>query len=129
MNSAGNYRVLIVDDEPGLNLCLAEFLEDLDYAAVTAGTAGEAFQRMLDSGPFDVALVDLRLPDINGETLILKAHDEWPELHFIMQTGSTDYRLPDALLQTGMKPEQLLYKPIFDLDTVHELIQRIMTEA
>lgn len=129
MISSTNYRVLIVDDEPGLNLCLAEFLKDLDYEAVTAETAGEAFQRMQDSGPFDVALIDLRLPDINGEALILKAHDDWPELHFIIQTGSIDYRLPDALLQTGMKQDQLLYKPIFNLDTIHELIQRIMTEA
>jgi CheY-like chemotaxis protein len=63
-------RVLIVDDEPLIRWSLAETLMDSGHAVVEAGD-GEAAVRMLTDAdrPFDVVVLDYRLPDSNDLNL------------------------------------------------------------
>ncbi|MDY6978496.1 MAG: response regulator transcription factor [Pseudomonadota bacterium] len=97
-------RILIVEDEPTLCLQLQELLEQHGYAVDTAGDGQEAlFQG--NEIPFDLAMVDLGLPQLNGvevirrwrqaerdfPILILTARGRWQEKVEGLEAGADDY--------------------------------------
>jgi two-component system phosphate regulon sensor histidine kinase PhoR len=61
--------ILIVDDEYGVRSGIRQILEMEGYQVVESETGQEALA-LLDAGPVDVALIDYRLPDIDGLTLL-----------------------------------------------------------
>ncbi len=67
-------RILIVDDEPGIRSSLAGILEDEGYRVASAGTAGEAAER-LEGEAFDAVLLDLWLPDRDGLELLAELRE------------------------------------------------------
>jgi len=79
-------RVLVVDDNADLADNLAELLGAAGYAVRTAGTCADAVRRAADGG-FDVALVDLHLPDGDGNGLAPKLKEHAPDGQVILLTG------------------------------------------
>jgi DNA-binding NtrC family response regulator len=67
-------RILVVDDEADIRALLAEILTDEGYSVTTAGDAAEA-RTARRSGEFDLVLLDIWMPDIDGITLL----KEWKE--------------------------------------------------
>jgi len=63
------YRILVIDDEPGIRSGVRQILELEGYAVAEAESGRTAFS-LLEQTPFDVALIDYRLPDIDGLTLL-----------------------------------------------------------
>ena len=61
-------RVLIVDDEPSIRHMLKQVLQDDDFHAEAAGSALEALEKLAEA-PFDLAIVDLLLPGLDGLNL------------------------------------------------------------
>ena len=61
-------RVLVVDDEPLIRWSLSETLEQSGHAVVEAGDAEGALRALSAGRPFDVVLLDYRLPDSNDLT-------------------------------------------------------------
>ena len=67
------HNILIVDDEPGIRESLTGILEDEGYKAESAAESGEACLELLRKTAFDVVLLDVWLPGMDGlETL--RAH-------------------------------------------------------
>ena len=89
-------RVLVVDDEPAIRNSLVEFLKDCQFDVSAAGSAEGALD-LIARIPIDVALVDIRLPRLDGESLILQAHLLRPHMRFLIHTGSMAYKLSDEL--------------------------------
>jgi len=79
-------RVLVVDDNADLAESLAEVLRDAGYAVRCAATCAEALLRAGDE-PFDVALVDLRLPDGDGTALAPRLKELAPDGQVVLLTG------------------------------------------
>jgi DNA-binding response OmpR family regulator len=79
-------RVLLVDDETELASALAERLELRGIEAQWVGD-GEAAIKLVKAEPFDLAVLDMKMPKIDG--LALKAHLEAirPTMKFIFLTG------------------------------------------
>ncbi|UCE60585.1 MAG: response regulator [Phycisphaerales bacterium] len=117
-------RVLIVDDEETLRTHLAAYLEDSDFD-VTAVASGEAALNALAEGTFDIGIIDIRLPDIDGNGLVLRCHEICPSMRFLVHTASASYKPPDALAACGVRQEHVMVKPILDLDTLVQAIHRI----
>lgn len=92
---------------------------------VAAGTADESLAYISES-EFSAAIIDLRLPRMNGETLIKRANQLRPEIRFIIHTGSIDYTLSKELISIGMSKEDVFYKPVHNLGLVVEGIKRIL---
>jgi two-component system response regulator AtoC len=65
------YQLLVVDDDPGMQIFLKEALEREQYAVSVKGSAEEALETLKDE-KFDLILMDVRLPGISG----LEAVDE-----------------------------------------------------
>jgi DNA-binding NarL/FixJ family response regulator len=85
MKDAGKIRVLCVDDHPVVRDGIAAIINlqpDMMLAGA-AGTGGEALERFSQLRP-DVALVDLRLPDMSGFDLIKKIIDKSPNARIIV---------------------------------------------
>jgi two-component system KDP operon response regulator KdpE len=65
--------ILIIDDEPAISRTLTPVLQTQHYIVETASTAAEALRRARQTA-FDVALLDLGLPDADGREIIGQLH-------------------------------------------------------
>jgi DNA-binding NtrC family response regulator len=79
-------RLLLVDDERDFTEALVPALEHRGVHVTTAGTAAEALARTA-AHRFDVAVVDVRLPDLDGLTLLTRLRDADPRLEIVLLTG------------------------------------------
>jgi len=121
------HHVLIIDDEVSILRSLGGFLSDSGFLVTLAETGEEALE-LFRHTVFDVAIVDLRLAGINGETLILRASSISPDTVFFIHTGTVDYELSGPLLKIGMGPEHVLYKPVINIKGLAEQIKKMITK-
>jgi len=94
------YKVLIIDDEEMIRINLQAFLEDEGHTIFTADSGEDAIQ-FLEKNTVDLAIVDMRLPNMDGNAVILEAMKLNPELKYIIHTGSSEYTLPEELIAKG----------------------------
>jgi two-component system nitrogen regulation response regulator NtrX len=104
-------RVLVVDDEPGIRQSLSGVLEDEGYAVETAAT-GEACLEMLPAGGFDLVLLDIWLPGMDGMEVLARIQeipfDERPVVVVISGHGSVEA----AVKATKLGAFDFLEKPL-----------------
>ncbi|HEX5069261.1 MAG TPA: sigma-54 dependent transcriptional regulator [Vicinamibacterales bacterium] len=114
-------RVLVVDDEQLIRWSLAQRLKDEGYDVVEAGTAAEAIERA-DQG-VDLVLLDYKLPDEDGLSVLKRLRDLDPDTLVIMLTA---HRSVDIVVE-AMKGGAFDYatKP-FDLDDVALRVSRAL---
>jgi CheY-like chemotaxis protein len=103
-------RVLIVDDEVRVAFFLKEGLEDLgrEYEIATTGSAELALEQ-IRSHPVDLAVIDYRLPGINGLDLIRQLRELTPRTQTILITAYGSPDLEDAAVQ--LRTTHYLDKP------------------
>jgi DNA-binding NtrC family response regulator len=93
-------RVLLVDDDKSFLEVMAFLLEEEGYQVVRAKNGAEAFER-LQAGPFPVMVTDLKMPGIDGLTLIKKARGLAPNLLVIVTTAFGDMSTAVEAMKTG----------------------------
>lgn len=96
--SAGS--ILIVDDEEALQTSLVAAFNLQGYRAAGAGSGREALQR-LQQATFDVLLVDLRMPDIDGLQLMERVRESVPDAAVILMTGGATVETAVRALKGG----------------------------
>ncbi len=92
-------RVLIVDDNATLVDNLREILEDAGYAVHGYGSCASALQGAREG--FDVALVDLRLPDGDGTALAPQLKEAAPDGEVVLLTGFATLESAMAAVRAG----------------------------
>ena len=112
--------VLVVDDDTTVRETLADYFLGLGYQARTAATASEGRQAAATHAP-DVVLVDLRLPDASGLTLLEALRADDPELGVIVLTGHAD--VPTAVRAMQQGALDFFEKPV-DLATLDAAVRR-----
>jgi DNA-binding NtrC family response regulator len=127
MKDYSNIRVLVIDDEPAIRDSLSAFLEDYGFCATPCGSAEEA-QSLMNENPYDVCVVDLRLPGLSGEELVMLASKSHPHQRYIIHTGSISYNLPEKLQRVGMRPEHVFHKPVRVLSLLVQCIKTLVEE-
>ncbi|BBO89418.1 response regulator [Desulfosarcina ovata] len=118
-------RVLVVDDEPSIRNSLVEFLEDFEFDVFAADSAENALD-LIARFPIDVAIVDIRLPKLDGDSLILQAYQLRPNMRFLIHTGSVEYKLDQDLRDLGVTPEHVFLKPQMNLSVFRDAIAKLM---
>jgi YesN/AraC family two-component response regulator len=83
------YSILIVDDELPITQSFKEFFEDYDYIVETAQNGKEGLEK-LRNGRFDVAIVDIKMPEMDGIEMIRQANQGKIPPKWIMLTGHGD---------------------------------------
>lgn len=117
-------RVLVLDDEEMYRVNLSDFISDEGFLVISAGSGEEALE-LLETQPVDAVIVDMRLPGIDGNTFIIRAHQIQPGLRFIVHTGSTSYSIPDELHEIGLTEKQVFLKPLEDFTILTDIIREI----
>jgi len=110
--------ILIVDDDPKFRKTLSDILRTRGWFVDVAGTGQEALSKAT-SGSYDVALVDLRLPDMMGTELFGPLQRLSPQTAIIVLTGFAD--LESAMEAVNVGAFAYLTKPI----EVEELLSKI----
>lgn len=119
-------RILIVDDEPSLRRTLQRALTTYKYEVVAVADPNSAYQ-LLSESTFDLVLLDLRLPQMAGDTFFLAIVRRWPRLlgRVILMSGDRS-QLDDAPPELAGCP--LLPKP-FSLETLVKLVGIMLAAA
>lgn len=116
-------QILVVDDETPVRLSLAAYLEDEGFSVRTAESAEQAIE-VLEASPVHLAVVDLRLPGMDGAALILELSRRHPGMKFLIHTGSTKFSLSEDLKAAGLDDTQVFFKPVLDMgDMASKIVQ------
>jgi DNA-binding NtrC family response regulator len=117
--------ILIVDDEPGICDSLSIYLKREGYEAHTAASAEEAL-RMLEGMRPDVALVDLRLPGMDGLTLLKRIRTLHPDVETVLITAFGD---ADVAIQATQDGAHAYVPKPFDLADIGDIVRRSLEKA
>ncbi|MCK4417160.1 MAG: response regulator [Candidatus Latescibacteria bacterium] len=111
---------MVVDDEPDMCWVLEKGLRGHGFNVVTE-TSGEEARKRLNKSSFDVALVDLKMPGINGITLLEEIAGTWPQTIGIVITGHASLDSSIEAMRRGVF--DYFTKP-FDLEPLVSTIRR-----
>lgn len=102
-------RILLIEDEWKLRRIASDFLKKENFNVIEAGDGEEALNLILTE-KFDLIILDLMLPKINGWELLKEIRDKDPVLPVIMLTarGGED----DILKGYEMKADEYIVKPV-----------------
>jgi DNA-binding NtrC family response regulator len=116
-------KILVVDDDENIRSTMKTILEDEGYVVDLAATGVEAVQKTKKSA-YNVALLDIRLPDMEGVELLKLMKDPVPRMRKIMVTGYPS--MQNAISALNKNADAYLIKPIDIeslLNTVKEQLQ------
>ena len=117
--------MLLVDDEEDLRNALQETLELDNHHVTTAANATRA-RDAVDNGKFDIAILDIRLPDGNGLDLLQEFKKSDPDMGVILITGYSE--VDTAVRAVELGADEFLTKPFEPselLVRVQELLKKI----
>jgi CheY-like chemotaxis protein len=105
--------ILVVDDDPFVRETIQIFLESEGLKVRTASCGEDGIAQLLEQEP-DVALVDLRMPRMDGLAVLRSFKQHAPEVEVVMATG--DATLESALSAMKLGAYSYIEKPIVDLE-------------
>ena len=112
-------RVLVVDDEPLIRWSVAESLSDLGMDVEQAADAAAALRMVTTAElPFQVVVLDLRLPDMADLSLLATLRQLLPRARMILMTA---FGSPDVVAEAALLGATVLNKP-FELDDLNHLV-------
>lgn len=106
---AGRPSVLIVDDEAGIRKLLMKVLDENGYSPDSAENGAEAIQKA-NVRYYNLALIDIMLPDINGVDLLAKFKPTRPRTRKIIMTGNPS--LQNAVEALNKGADAYIMKPL-----------------
>lgn len=116
--------LLIVDDEAAIRESLAGFFQDLGFAVLLAGSTEEALA-LPGLEAVAAAIVDIRLPGQDGVACLRSLAARYPAMRLVVHTGSLDFELDPEVRSLGLTEDQVLLKPVPDLDVFRTLLERL----
>ncbi|RMG39118.1 MAG: sigma-54-dependent Fis family transcriptional regulator [Planctomycetota bacterium] len=118
-----NVRVLVIDDDEGHARTVADSLERVGYDC-TVATSGERGLALIESDSFDVVITDLKMPDVDGLTILRRTKEELPEAEVILLTGHASVQSALAAGQAGAS--MYLTKPL-DINELRQAVDKAST--
>lgn len=113
-------RALVVDDEALIRWSVAETLTALGMDVEQAATAAATLDVIAAaSSPFDVVVLDLRLPDMNDLSLLGLVRERWPTAVVVLMTAFGTPEIIAAAVSMGV--HGVLTKP-FELEALTRLL-------
>lgn len=114
-------RVLVVDDEEVVRLSYRRVLSDGSFTVMAAGDGDEALN-LMDGGRFDVVLLDMRMPGMDGMEVLRAIKQRWPQSEVVVVTGYPSIETAKEAVKLGAY--DYLAKPV-----VPEAVIRATTGA
>ena len=115
--------ILFVDDEVSYQKAFIRAMrKEKQFHIVTASRGIEAL-RLLQTTPMDVVLTDIKMPEMDGLTLLKKIREQYPDIFVIAITGYGS--VEDAVRAMKLGAYDYLQKP-FDIDLIKRLLAKII---
>jgi len=106
----GNHeRILVIDDDESIRNSLAAILRDEGYEVDVASNGREALQKSEET-IYNLALIDIKLPDMEGIDILIRMKDTVPKVRKIMLTGFPSVQ--NAIEAVNRKADAYLLKPV-----------------
>ena len=112
-------KILVVDDDESIRNTMKTILEDEGYLVDLAATGTEAVQKTKKTA-YNIALLDIRLPDMEGVELLKLIKDTVPRIRKIMVTGYPS--MQNAIAALNMNADAYLVKPV-DIDSLLKTVK------
>lgn len=119
--TTGAKRLLVVDDESGIREICREFLSKHGYDVTTVSDGRQAIQRVEEHGPFDLLLMDLKMPGMNGAETIRHLRDSGNQTPVLIMTGLIDEAMLSTVPEGGY---QGIVKKPFQMSELLRQLQR-----
>jgi len=95
----GHYKILLVDDEQTIREAGTAILEDIGYQVQTASNGVQAIDTLMTGGSLpDVIILDMVMPEMNGQEAYTKIRNIAPEIPIIFSSGFTSDKITNDLL-------------------------------
>jgi DNA-binding NtrC family response regulator len=98
---ARTYKILIVDDEPSVVFLLKEELTEIKEYSITSASDGVEAMNILQTQPFDVVLLDVKMPRISGIEVLKYIRENYPTTQVIMLTNYADVKTAIETMKLG----------------------------
>jgi DNA-binding response OmpR family regulator len=118
-------KILVVDDEPSVAEILTEFFTSKGYEVISASGGLEGLSKAEKHRP-DVILLDVRMPDLDGITVLRRIREVNPCVGILMMSGNSDTEAAKESLQLGAF--DYILKP-FDFDYLDRAVHKMLTAA
>jgi two-component system response regulator AtoC len=114
--------ILVVDDDEVMRQTLSDVLTKRGYAVATAETGGQTLSYLKDQ-PFDLILLDIRLPDMDGLDVLKRLKEIESDLMVIVMTAYSDVQTAVTAIKSGAY--DYIDKP-FELEELKILIRKAL---
>ncbi len=121
MTSAKKTTILTIDDEAVVRTTIRAYLEDYDYTVETAEN-GKVGLEIINKKHFDLVLVDLRMPEVDGLEVLSVLREKQPDLPIIVISGTGE--IGDVVEALRLGAWDYLLKPITDMNILRHSIER-----
>jgi DNA-binding NtrC family response regulator len=115
-------RILVIDDDENVREGLALALKERGYIVDVAKDGGEAIEKS-EAAFYNLALIDIRLPDMDGIELLTAIRDTVPKMIKIIVTGYPS--LENAIKAVNKGADGYILKPV-DMDKLASTIERYL---
>jgi two-component system nitrogen regulation response regulator NtrX len=112
-------RILVVDDDETIRTTMKAILKDEGYQVDLASSGEEAIQ-LATNKTYNIALLDIRLPDMEGVELLKLMRDSVPRTRKVMVTGYPS--MQNAIAALNKNADAYLLKPI-DIEKLLALVK------
>jgi len=112
-------RILVVDDDENIRRTMTAILEDEGYIVDSAASGKEAIEKT-NGAVYNLALLDIRLPDMEGVELLELMEDSVPRSRKIMVTGYPS--MQNAISAVNKRADAYLIKPV-DIEKLLETVK------
>lgn len=102
-------KILVVDDEEIVRRSYTRLLNHAHCSTAAAGNGADAL-RAMTLEPFDVVLLDLRMPDTDGLSVLKSIRDRWPQAEVVVITGYPTLETAKEAVRLGAY--EYLAKPV-----------------
>ena len=116
-------RILVVDDEPGMLRAVERVLGESHYV-IGSRSSTHALSVAVEFNP-ELAIVDIRMPELDGFELMTRLKTHFPELDIILMTGSVD-DLDEKLVRALRSPAFYFIQKPFDREVLKTLVERCL---
>lgn len=106
------YKVLIVDDEQLIRSGMIARFQYLNFKfeRIREAASGVEALALLEKEPADIVITDIKMPDMDGMTLIREAKEKYPGTQFVILSGYAEFEYAETAIELGVK--SYLLKPI-----------------
>lgn len=117
---APTLKILLAEDDPSCTKIIKEILEKLNHVVICCADGNEALNA-LKNLPFDLAILDVKMPKLDGVEVVKSAQEMNKNLPIILMTGLSKDEIDKVLFQLNTPKLYYLTKPVLIIDLVEKI--------